>query len=118
MFVKGVMEIEEKIALKNKRLSQQFQKWDFLKSVYDCHEILTSPWLGHLTSLWLGHWVGERYFGLTYKVFVICPVALVQPWQFLRPHFSFLTSFLLSSSDLLLFHWTGHTSFKNWNICS
>ena len=30
MFVKCVMKIEEKIALRNKRLSQHFQKWDFL----------------------------------------------------------------------------------------
>ena len=30
MFVKYVMEIEEKIALKNKRLSQHFQNWNFL----------------------------------------------------------------------------------------
>ena len=30
MYVKCVMKIEEKIALKNKRLSQHFQKWDFL----------------------------------------------------------------------------------------
>ena len=29
-FVKRVMKIEEKIALTNKRLSQHFQKWDFL----------------------------------------------------------------------------------------
>ena len=30
MFVKYVMKIEEKIALKNKRLSQHFQRWNFL----------------------------------------------------------------------------------------
>ena len=30
MLVKCVMKIEEKIALKNKRLSQHFEKWDFL----------------------------------------------------------------------------------------
>ena len=30
MFVKYVMKIEEKIALKSKRLNQHFQKWNFL----------------------------------------------------------------------------------------
>ena len=30
MFVKCVIKIEEKIALRDKRLSQHFQKWDFL----------------------------------------------------------------------------------------
>ena len=48
MFVKYVMKIEEKIALKNKRLGQRFQKRNFLttvmrclKWVSDCHEFLT-----------------------------------------------------------------------------
>ena len=41
--VKCVMKIEEKIALKSKRLSQHFQTWDFLTELFFEDLTLFSP---------------------------------------------------------------------------
>ena len=59
------MKIEEKIALKNKQLSQHFQKWDFLtKLLWDdlsWFPIVMSFWLPYVYGGGgLGRWVGGR----------------------------------------------------------